>query len=222
MIWSTLNTILARRRHDELVAGGAQSVFGLAAEYQSLREKLIQEIAPFSKGGGAGAYDVATGLTLYRILGEAGMNVRIAADDGVWRFMSLRVLPDLVVARWPGAPAERLWRGRSRIWLRAIWWLVHLSWQGSEEATRGVLVDFTTDTLLQLVERPGRDGFRVELMRAMLRERSRRKFSQNEFRALMKLNTARLTVTEPWFCDGGIAGYARELHDFVARTSNDS
>lgn len=217
MMWSTLNTVLARRRHDELVAGGSPAAVGLTVDYQSLREKLIHEIAPFGDGIGAGAYDVATGVALYRILGEAGMNVRIAADDGVWRFMSLRVLPDLVVARWPGAPADRFWRGRSRIWLRAVWWLVHLSWQGDEEATRAVLTDFTTDMLVQLVERPGRGGFRVELMRTMLRERSHRKFSQDEFRALMKLNTARLTVTEPWFSEGGIAGYARELHDFVAR-----
>jgi hypothetical protein len=218
MKWSTLNTILSRRRHDELTAGGSFSAAELTTHYESLREKLMNEIPCFGEGIGAGTYDVATGLALYRILGEAGMNVRFAADDGVWRFLSLRVVPDLVVARWPNASAERFWRVRSRIWLRAIWWLIHLSWQGTEEKTRAVLVDATTDTLLQLVDRAGKGGFRVELMRALLRERSRRKFSQDQFRALMKLNTARLTVTEPWFCEGGIAGYARELHDYVANT----
>lgn len=218
MRWSTLNTLLARRRHDEMTEAESFAPVGLTPDYMNLRERLMKEIAPFRGETGAGAYDVAAGLALYRILGEAGMDVRSAADDGVWRFMSLRVVPDLVVARWTNASAERLWRGRSRVWLRAIWWLVHLAWQGSEEATRAVLDDVTTDTIVQLVERPGRGGFRVELMRALVRERNRRKFSQDKFRALMKLNTARLTVREPWFCDGGIEGYVRELHEYVAGT----
>lgn len=222
MKWSTLNTLLARRRHDELTAGGSFSAGGLTMDYESLRKKLMDDIPLFVHGTGAGSYDVTTGLRLYRILGEAGMDLRSAADDGVWRFLSLRVLPDLVVARWPSAPAERFWRVRSRIWLRAIWWMIHLSWQGTEEKTAVVLADATTDTLLQLVDRAGKGGFRVELTRALLLERSRRKFSQEQFRALMKLNTARLSVTEPWFSEGGIKGYARELHDHVASPTPNS
>jgi len=121
----------------------------------------------------------------------------------------------MVQARWPHAPAERFWRGRSRIWLRVCWWLIHLAWQGSEERTRAVLAGVTADTVVQLVERPGRGGFRVELTRSLFSERSGRRFTQTEFRALMKLNTARVMVTEPWLCDGGIRGYVRELHDYV-------
>jgi hypothetical protein len=215
MKWSTLNATLAQRRHDEMTAARSFASAGLTADYATLRERLLEGIPLFNSGTGAGAYDVATGLALYRVLGEAGMDVRTAADDGVWRFLSLRVVPDLVQARWPKAPAERFWRGRSRIWLRVNWWLIHLAWQGTEEQTRGVLADVTTDTIVQLVERPGRGGFRVELARALFRERNRRRSSQEEFRALMKLNTARVVVTEPWYCDGGIGGYVRELHDYV-------
>lgn len=217
MKWSTLNATLAQRRHDEMVA--SSFVPGeLTADYQALRTRLLEAIAPFDpvSGAGAGAYDIETGLAIYRILEEAGMDVRTAADDGVWRFLSLKVVPDLVKSRWPHTPAERFWRGRSRNWLRVIWWLVHLSWQGSESDTRNVLTDVTTDMIVQLVERPGRGGFRVELTRALFQERRRRRFRQDEFRALMKLNTARVMVTEPWFCDGGITGYVRELHDYVA------
>jgi hypothetical protein len=215
MKWTSLNPALAQRRHEEMVSTRSYVANGLAADYAVLREKLLQAIPRFDAAAGAGAYDVATGLALYRVLGEAGMDVRTAADDGVWRFLSLRVLPELVQARWSHAPAERFWRGRSRIWLRVCWWLIHLAWQGTEEKTRAVLADVTTDTVVQLVERPGRGGFRVELTRALFSERSRRRFTQSEFRALMKLNTARVMVTEPWFCDGGIGGYVRELHDYV-------
>lgn len=215
MKWTTLNATLARRRHEEMTEAGNFVPAGLTADYAILRERLTGAIPLFDGTTGAGAYDVATGLALYRILGEAGMDVRTAADDGVWRFLSLRVVPDIVEARWPKSPADRFWRGRSRIWLRAVWWLIHLAWQETEEQTRAVLTDVTTDTIVQLVERPGRGGFRIELARAMFRERSSRRLSQEEFRALMKLNTARVIVTEPWFCDGGIRGYVRELHDYV-------
>lgn len=215
MKWSTLNPRLAQRCHDEMRATGGATAGGLTTDHAPLREKLLHAIPLFEPAAGAGAYDVAAGLVLYRILAEAGIDVRTAANDGVWRFLSLRVVPELVAARWPGMPAERFWRSRSRMWLRVIWWLIHLTWQGSEEKTRAVLADATADTIVQLVERPGRAGFRIEVTRALSLERSRRRLTQPQFRAIMKLNTARVMVTEPLLCDGGIGGYVRELHDYV-------
>jgi hypothetical protein len=219
MKWSTLNPTLARRRYDEMAAARDFAASDLTPDYARLREQLLQAIPRFDsqKEIGAGQYDVAAGLALYRILGAAGLDMRAAADDGFWRFLSLKVVPDLVAGRWAHVPEERFWRGRSRIWLRALWWLVHLTWQGAEEQTRAVLADVTTDTTVQLIERPGRGGFRIELTRALFRERSLRRPSQEKFRALMKLNTARVMVTEPSFCDGGVDGYVRELHEYVSR-----
>jgi hypothetical protein len=217
MKWSTLNPVLARRRYGEMAADRSFAAAELTAEYASLREQLLEAIPHFDTRNDAGVsrYDVAAGLALYRILGAAGLDVRTAADDGVWRFLSLKVVPDLVAGRWAQLQEERFWRGRSRIWLRAVWWLVHLAWQGSEEKTRAVLADVTADTIVQLVERPGRGGFRIELTRALFRERSRRKLSQTGFRALMKLNTARVVVTEPSFCEGGVDGYVGELNAYI-------
>jgi hypothetical protein len=190
----------------------------LAPEYAALRKELLQAIPHFGirNESGAGLYDVAAGLTLYRILNSAGLDVRSASDDGVWRFLSLKVVPDLVASRWKHLPEDRFCRGRSRIWLRAIWWLIHLTWQGTEEKTSAVLASVTTDTIVQLVERPGRGGFRIELTRAMFRERSERRPTQLEFRALMKLNTARVMMIEPSFSEGGVDGYVRELHAWLS------
>jgi hypothetical protein len=217
MKWSTLNPTLARRRYDDMAGTRSFVASSMAPEYAKLREQLLEAIPRFDnqENLGAGMYDVAAGLAVYRILGAAGLDVRSAADDGVWRFLSLKVVPDLVAGRWAKVPEERFWRGRSRIWLRTIWWLVHLTWQESEDRTRAVLADVTTDTIVQLVERPGRGGFRIELIRALFRERSVRKPSQQQFRALMKLNTARVIMTEPMFCVGGIDGYVRDLHTHV-------
>lgn len=151
------------------------------------------------------------GLAIYMILKDAGMDTRTAADDGWWRFLSLCVLPDLVKSRWEGAPPVRFWMGRSRIWLRAMWWTVHLTWQGSEENTQKVLEDVTTDTVVQLVERPGKGGFRVDLTRQIFRVRRLRKPSQDQFRAIMKLNTAQIVLKEPVLCEGGLFGYVDAL-----------
>src|SRR5690606_6422598 len=103
----------------------------------------------------------------------------------------------------------------SRIWLRAMWWTVHLTWQGAEESTRKVLEGVTTDTVVQLVERPGKGGFRVDLTRDLFKKRWIYKPSQEQFRAIMKLNTAQIVLKEPLFCEGGVSGYVDALFSDV-------
>ncbi|MNR31467.1 hypothetical protein D3C85_1489790 [compost metagenome] len=92
-----------------------------------------------------------------------------------------------------------------------MWWTVHLTWQGSEEKTRKVLENVTTDTVVQLVERPGKGGFRIDLTRLIFRMRRLRNPSQDQFRAIMKLNTAQIVLKEPVFCAGGLFGYVDAL-----------
>jgi hypothetical protein len=221
MIWSRLNPSAAKRRFEELSAGDTFAPSELTPDYRRLREKLLLVIRPFEgEEDQKSAYDVETGLALYRTLNEAGFDVRDAADDGVWRHLSLNVLPDRVEHRWSHRPDERFWRSRSRIWLRAIWWLIHLAWQGSESATKAALTGMSTDMIVQLIERPGRHGFRVELARALFRQRSARHNSQSFFRALMKLNTARVVVVEPAFFEGGMQGYAGSLYAAIASTKS--
>lgn len=220
MSFPTLNLKLSQRHFDEMVKSDSFLPDVSSPEMEEVRRQLLA-IVPmydFTTGGNAsspGAYDMKVGLVLYRVLGEAGMDIRSAADDGWWRFLSLRVLPDLVKNRWGSAPPVRYWKGRSRIWLRAIWWTVHLTWQGSEEKTRKVLENVTTDTVVQLVERPGKGGFRIDLMRLIFKMRRLRKPSQDQFRAIMKLNTAQIVLKEPVFCEGGLFGYVDALFAHV-------
>ena len=187
----------------------------MTVDEQRLRDLILSEIYFFKESketkSSVGLYDIEIGNALYRILAAEGMDVRTAANDDFWRFLSIRLLPDLVKSRWKNGPAVRFWKGRSRIWLRAMWWTVHLTWQGSEQATKSVLVNVTTDTVVQLVERPGRAGFRIELTRSLFMERRKRKPSQSQFRAIMKLNTAKILVIEPSCFEDGFEGYARML-----------
>lgn len=216
MSFPTLNLKLSQRHFEEMVKSDTFLPDISSPEMEEVRQKLLAIVSLYDStargnASGPGAYDMKVGLALYGILAEAGMDIRTAADDGWWRFLSLRVLPDLVKSRWDTAPPVRYWMGRSRIWLRAIWWTVHLTWQGSEENTRKVLQDVTTDTVVQLVERPGKGGFRVDLTRLIFKKRRLRTPSQYQFRAIMKLNTAQIVLKEPLFCEGGLSGYVDAL-----------
>lgn len=215
MSFPTLNLKLSQRHFDEMVKTNT-FLLDTNPEMEEVRRQLLAIVSLYdpnagSNASGPGAYDMKVGLALYRVLADAGIDIRTAADDGWWRFLTLRVLPDLVISRWDSTQPVRFWKGRSRIWLRAIWWTVHLTWQGSEESTRKVLESVTTDTVVQLVERPGKGGFRIDLTRLIFRMRRVRKPSQDQFRAIMKLNTAQIVLKEPMFCAGGLSGYVDAL-----------
>jgi len=165
MNFPTLNVKLSQRHFDEMVKNDVFLPDTSNPEMEELRRQLITNLPPYDStarrnASGPGAYDMKVGLVLYRVLADAGLDIRTAADDGWWRFLSIRVLPDLVKSRWDSTPPERFWKGRSRIWLRAMWWTVHLTWQGSEESTRKVLESVTTDTIVRFQGRFDTANFR--------------------------------------------------------------
>lgn len=217
MSFPTLNLKLSQRHFDELLkSDDFQPDIANSPEMKELRRKVLALVSLYdpienSNAIRSGNYDVQVGLALFSVLADAGMDIRTAADDGWWRYLSLKVLPDVVKSRWGIAPPVRFWKGRSRIWLRAMWWTVYLTWQGSEESTRKILEGVTTDTVVQLVERPGKGGFRVDLTRMIFKARLLRKPSQDQFRAIMKLNTAQIVLKEPLLCEGGLSGYVSAL-----------
>ena len=171
--------------------------------------------------------DVHFGLELYEYLWTfPGFNMRVAANDDFWRYLSLKVVPDLVGQRWGKENESHYWSRPTRIWLRSIWWFVHLAWQGDIEATRRLLETehFSTDTILQFEERSGRNGTYVDTYRRILfyyslvtsediKKFNREKTSERDsiFRVVMKLNTAKMLVMDPALCLGGIDAYAKTL-----------
>ena len=136
-------------------------------------------------------------------------------------------MPDVVAGRWGYENESHYWSKPARIWLRCIWWYIHLSWQGDAETTLQVLDSscFTTDSILNLEERTGRKGTYIGVYRYIMYFYSRvpqseiEKFGKRDgkekkddlFRVIMKLHTAKSLVTEPALYLGGEREYVRSL-----------
>ncbi|MBK3720369.1 hypothetical protein F9789_2290 [Staphylococcus arlettae] len=75
----------------------------------------------------------------------------------------------------------------------------------------------TTDTILQLVERPG-IGYNVEMYRELMKQyKGYDDSSRDLFRRVLKVNTARLLTTSPELIDGGIPQYVDDLFKAVKK-----
>jgi hypothetical protein len=168
--------------------------------------------------------DYRFGLLLYEYLNrQQGFSLRVAANDGFWRFLSVQIAPDVVAQRWGKDNDSHFWSQPIRNWFRSLWWFVYLAWQGDLESTDALLScpHFTTDTILNFEERTGRKGTHVEAYREIIKcyaavppeilKKSRGKNSDDLFRVVMKLNTARMLVMDPALYLGGEEAYAKSL-----------
>jgi len=168
-------------------------------------------------------YDLKFGLELYNILNNSyGFTLRDASNDEIWIYFSIKVIPDLVYKRW-GLNEKRFFEQSRRIWLKTIWWYIHLSWNGTYEDTFNILKDFTTDEVVQLVERSGPNGYRIDLTREIMKQfsiKSQKQQNRTLFRKIMKLNTARLKIVEPALYNGGIKTYVEELIGYFDERKN--
>lgn len=189
---------------------------------KKVREECPQDIAKKDY-----YIDVHIGILLYDYLWkQPGFNLRAAANDDFWRYLSIKVVPDVVADRWGKENESHYWSKPARIWLRSIWWYVHLSWQGDMTTTAKVLESscFTTDSILNLEERTGRNGTFINVYRYIMYYYSRiphevleaydkntKTQSDGLFRIVMKLNTVKSVVIDPALYLGGEKEYVRSL-----------
>lgn len=192
--------------------------------YKEYRDLLISifdqsriELGLESPKGNEYRFDFLFGKNLYR---EFNLRFNIteskAADDNFWIILSVKIIPDIVFWRWGVNAHDRFYRNNRRIWLKALWWYWHLSWQGDEFSTQKILQKNSTDEIVQLVERSGQFGYRIKLYRTIMQHYGQHceSFESGDaklFRKVMKLNTARLAVVEPALYEGEEEGYVTEL-----------
>ncbi len=189
-------------------------------DYDELREgitALFQHAVDEQKGS-VKSYemDVCFGILLYEYFKKmTWFTERLASDDGFWRHLSLICVPNLVGKRWSNVNADHYYVKPSRIWLKSVWWYIHLSLTEDNTAkTKEMLLqkNFSTDTILNLVERTGRGGTNHEVYREIMsRYKLLIQVKEKDFRSIMKLNTAKAVVLEPVFCEGGVKGYVESI-----------
>ena len=190
----------------------------LGKDYAEIRNDLVtmfsqsQDEAEIVQGY---EMDVCFGAALFGYMKQKPwFTDRLASDDGFWRYLSLRVVPDLVGERWGNTNADHYYTKPSRIWLKTMWWYFYLSFNKDVETTKEMLLSeaFSTDTILNLVERTGRSGTNISVYRnIMSKYASIEDVSDKVFRSIMKLNTAKAVVIEPVFSTGGVSGYVESL-----------
>ena len=224
MIIKSFDSGRARTAMQQWIESNGMLLPDLNAEDLSLREKIL-ELFNSVKQYKDYQLDVRLGIKLYNYFKECDwFNMRVASNTDFWRYLSICVVPNIVSERWPFDNEDHYWKRPTRIWLRAIWWYIHLTWQDNEQKTMDLLLqprNFSTDTILNLVERTGRMGTNIEVYRHLIYMYSQitesqykdfyRRTGNDLFRSIMSLNTIRSLVVEPALCDGGIKGYVTEL-----------
>lgn len=167
--------------------------------------------------------DLKLGLKLYSLLPPGKDFTEIQSNDNdVWRYISVKIMPDITYLRYPEPEKnikesggrlnhKRFYAATRRIWLKTLWWYIHLSWQGSEEKTFEVLKENGTDNINKLIETPGR-GYRINLFRSMMREyAANTPHKVKDFAAFTKLNNAKCVLVEPALTLGGEDAYSHKL-----------
>ena len=121
--------------------------------------------------------DLRVGIKLYEMLSpRSGFDVVKSNDDDIWRYISVCVMPDLTFIRYPNQQSDvdiikeyfpnlsyaigiktekdsvrlkkkRFYSHTRRIWLKTLWWYIHLGWQGSSEKTYEVLKNNGTNII---------------------------------------------------------------------------
>ena len=105
--------------------------------------------------------------------------------------------------------ADRYYQNPRRTWLKTIWWYINLSWNVDEKTTYDIIKENSTDTILNLVERPGK-GYNVKVCRSIMKK-YKGIGDRNLFRKVLKLNTAKMLTISPELEEGGIDSYVDGL-----------
>lgn len=192
------------------------------SSYKDFRTELVECFkAALQESSGKMSYtlDLRMGIKIYELLNPRNGFTNVQAnDDDIWRYISVCVMPDITYLRYPKPEQgslrinqKRFYSHTRRIWLKTLWWYVHLGWQGTSEKTFEVLKNNGTNIISHFIERPGK-GYRPKLFRSMMYVYSTLPTQKDTiFRAAAKMNLAKCVTVEPALTVGGEDAYTAEL-----------
>lgn len=199
-------------------------------EYTDLRarfleiERTARKFSASSKSRRTYLFDLEFGLQMYAYLCESGFGIWEAADNGCWAFISIRVLPDIVYRRWGGYNEDRFYKRNMRLWLKSLWWYIHITETAENEefdidATRDMLFENSQDIIYLLLDHVG-DGFRDSFYHQLMKKYSQicksGKIKGNRedfFRAVMLQHQISSAVVDPVLADE--KAYVESLYNRV-------
>lgn len=156
---------------DEYVGLGAipqDRFLTLDTDYANIRKKLL-EIETNSLNRDFYKRDLHFAMNLYVFLNKMeGFNTTVAGNYGFWRYICLCVVPDIIERRHKFA-TEYYYQKNTRMYVPAMWWYIHMSYQNDYYITYSALEKLNTDYIMQIVERTGRIGFYLEVTREIMR-----------------------------------------------------
>lgn len=139
----------------------------LDVDYQKMRKDILELVPnPISK---TYEFDLLFGIKLYEYFmkfSDDYFNEAVASNYDFWRYICLRVVPDVIYKRH-GFVNTYFYEKNVRIYIPTLWWFIEMSYQGDLTKTYDCLKRFSTDYILQFVERPGRDGMYIDVVRRM-------------------------------------------------------
>lgn len=226
MQWDTISysKIKAENRFTEIAQLGQNGLADykvknkhkeLRNDFLNIQDKVFEKFSLDNLEKQGYSLDLNFGLEMYDLLkNNYNFTTRDASNDDIWRFLQLEIVPDIVYIRWSGFNPERYYSSNRRLWLKTIWWYVHLSWRGNKHDTFHILENNSTDTIMQLIERPGQ-GYNLELYREiMFQYKEESKISATPrrlFRQVLILNNARTSTVSPELYNGAISEYVKTL-----------
>lgn len=160
-------------------------------------------------------FDCVFAIRIYKIFteGEYLVGIREASNDNIWRYIQLLVVPNIIAARWGNNNTERFYELGNRLYLKILWWYIYLSWTEDENKTKELIMNNinTSDTLAQLVERSGKNGYRIDVYREIMQQKTYCQVNTEEFRKIMVLNSARVKIINPYLYQDGVKDYVSNL-----------
>jgi len=223
-----LDNVNSKSKYDELKETDFScDESSLSTDYMKIRDEIIKDFSTCEnscKNIKSYQFDYKFALKLYNIFNSKNwFNSSIAANFEFWQYLSLIVIPDLIFKRH-GNQEEYYWSKNVRIYPSTLYWYVKMSYNQNIQYTEQMLASdiFSTDTILNLVERSGKYGIDLNVTRTIMKKyyESRREYysvlkDMNTFRKIMLLNTAKDAVFLPELYEGGTDGYVDMLFNIV-------
>lgn len=218
----------AKNRYDDLESGGFKGEkLSKTSPFYNLRNALL---FVFYNKNEEKQYplDLAYGKVIHKeILKLNGLDEFLLTTSTFWRFIALDIIPEIIVDRFGNDGGKNKDSLRThfysklvRIYPYSLFWYYDIFNKGNEEETYNFLSQkmFSTDTILNTIERMGRNGFRKDIYNKIVTEYSKLDFKKylptqpkDILRKVLIQHTSKNTVFVPDCYEGGIDGYIQML-----------